>query len=76
MCFSSGDIYASLGISLSCSLEFISELFCGEVFGTFVIFSAILLPTRLPVASTVAELLRITLFEVVLNAPVADCLVG
>ena len=33
-CLSSGNIYVSLGISLSCSLITISELFCCEVFET------------------------------------------
>ena len=36
-CLSSGDIYLSLGISLSFSFVIGSELFCCEFFGTFVI---------------------------------------
>ena len=41
-CLSSGDIYLSLSISLSCSFEPVSKLFCCEVFETLVILSAIL----------------------------------
>ena len=41
-CLSSGDIYLSLSISLSCSFDPVSELFCCEVFETLVILSAIL----------------------------------
>ena len=57
-CLFSGDIYLSLGISLSrpifyASFVTISELFCGEVLETFVILSAILLPIEYPVASVV-----------------------
>ena len=39
-CLSSGDIYLSLGISLSCLFVFVSELFC-EFCETFVILSRI-----------------------------------
>ena len=48
-CLSSGDIYLSLGISSS----LVSELFCGEVFETLVILSAILFPIQSPVASAI-----------------------
>ena len=48
-----------------------SELFCGKLLETFVIPLAILLPIKSLIASTV---FWITLFEVVLSAPVADCL--
>ena len=44
---SSEDIYVSLSVFSS----FVSELFFGEVFETFVILSAILFPIKLPVAS-------------------------
>ena len=50
---SSGDIYLSLGISLSFSFVTVSELFCCEFFETFVILLAILLPIKSQVASTV-----------------------
>ena len=50
---SSGDIYLSFGISLSCSFVIVSELFCNERLGTFVILLAILLPIKSPVASAV-----------------------
>ena len=50
-CLSSGDIYLSLGISLSCSFVTVSELFCCKVFEIFVIRSGILLPIKLPVVS-------------------------
>ena len=50
-CLSIGDIYLSLGFSLSCSFVTSSELFCGKVFETFVILSAILLQIKSPVAS-------------------------
>ena len=60
-CVSSGDIYISLGISLSCSFVTVSKLFS----------LAILLPIKSPAAPVVFS---ITLFEVVLTASVADCL--
>ena len=50
-CFFSGDIYLSLGISLSCSFETVFELFCGDIFETFVILSPVLLAIKSPVAS-------------------------
>ena len=49
----SGDIYLSLGISLSFSFVTVSELFCCQFFETFVTLLAILLPFRSPVASAV-----------------------
>ena len=52
-CLSYGDIYLSLGSSLSCSFLTHSELFCCEVFETFVILSTILFPNKSPVASAV-----------------------
>ena len=75
-CLFSGDVYISLGISLcspifSSSFVTVSELFCGEVFATFVILSAIFLPIKSPVASAVFS---ITLFEADLIASLADCL--
>ena len=46
---SSGDTYLSFGVSLSnpifsVSLSTVFELFCGEIFETFMILMAILLP--------------------------------
>ena len=70
-CLSSGDVYLSLGISLSCSFVIVSELFCSELLETFVILLTILLPIKSPVASAV---FWITLLEVVLKASVADYL--
>ena len=75
-CLSSWDMYLSLGISLSSpifSSLFVtfSKLLCGEVFKTFVILFAILLPIKSPVASA---FFLIALFEAVLNASVADYL--
>ena len=52
-CLSSGDIYLSLGTSLSCSFKTVFELFCRERFETFVILLAILLPIKSPIASAV-----------------------
>ena len=57
-CIFSGNINLSLSISLSRPIIFslfvtASELFCGKVFGAFVILSAILLPVKSPVASAV-----------------------
>ena len=49
-CIFSGDIYLSLGISVS------SKLFCGDFLVTPVILSAILLPIKSPVASAVIYL--------------------
>ena len=48
-CQPSGDIYLSLGIYLSCFL-IVSELLSCEVFETFVLLSAFLLPIKSPVA--------------------------
>ena len=69
-------IYISFGISLSnpvfsISLSTVSELFCGEVFQTFVISSAVLLPNKSPAASAVFS---IASYEAVLSVFVADCL--
>ena len=53
-CLSCGDIYLSFGISLLATFE------CGSLAGFFeilVILSAILLPTKSPVASAFLELL-------------------
>ena len=47
------DIYIPLGISLSCSFVIVSELFCGELFDTYKVIFAILLPISLTVASAV-----------------------
>ena len=73
---SSVDIYLSLDISLSNPIYFllfvtVSELFCGEIFETFVILSAILLPIKSPIASAI---FRIAVFEAVLSASVANYL--
>ena len=64
-CLSSGDIYLSSGISLSFLFVIVSKLFCCEFFEISVILSAILLPTKSPVASAV---FWIALFEAVSNA--------
>ena len=47
---------------LSISSSFVSKLFCGEVFETLVILSAILFPIKLPVASAVFESLFLKQF--------------
>ena len=55
-CLSSRDIYLSSGdtyLSLGIPLIVVSELFYCEVFETFVILLAILLPIKSPVASAV-----------------------
>ena len=75
LCLFSGEVYLSLGISLSFlifSIAFItvSELFCSQVLEAFVILLAILLPVISPVASAI---FWIALFAVVLSASVADC---
>ena len=49
--FFSGDINLSLNISSS----FVSELFFDQVFGTFVVLSAILFPIKSPVTSVVFD---------------------
>ena len=41
LCLSSGDVYFSLGISLSCSFATVSELFCCEFCEIFVILLSI-----------------------------------
>ena len=68
-CLFSGDIYLSLGISLSFSFVTVSKLFCCKFFETFVILSVILLPIKSPVASSV---FLMTIFKEVLSASVAD----
>ena len=50
-CFSFGEIYLSFGISLLTSFDCISSL--RDFFDALVILSAILLPTKSPVASAV-----------------------
>ena len=45
-CLSSGDIYLSLGISLSYLFLIVSELFCAKLFATFIILLTILLPIK------------------------------
>ena len=57
-CLFSRDTYVFLGICLlnpvfSVSISTAPEWFCGENLGTFVVLSAILLPIKSPVASTV-----------------------
>ena len=47
---SSGDLYHFLSVSLSCSLLAVSKLLCVKVLE---MLSAILLPNKLPVASSV-----------------------
>ena len=63
-CLSSGDIYLSLGFSLSCSFVNDTKLFCCNFFEIFVILSG-----KSPVASAFFWML---LFEEVLSAFVAD----
>ena len=57
ICFlSSGDMYLFLGITISTSSSFVSSLLRNSLAGyfeTLVILSAILLPIKSPVASTV-----------------------
>ena len=64
LCFSSGGINITLSISSSC----VCELLFGEVFTTYVILIATLLPIISPVSSAI---FRIALFEVVLSASLA-----
>ena len=59
-CLSSGEIYISLSISLSCLSVTVSKLFYCKCFDTPVILSAILLPIKSPVTFAV---LWMTLFE-------------
>ena len=71
-CFSSGDMYLFLGVALSASTSI--SLFCNslaDVFETFVILLALLLPIKSPVASTA---FWISLFDAVLTASVVDFL--
>ena len=70
-CPPSGDIYFSLGISLSCSFLTVAELFCGEVFETFVLLPAILLRIISPFMFSI---FWIVLFEAVLSASVGNYL--
>ena len=58
-----------LGISLLCSFVTVSEIFRGESFETSVILSAISLPIRAPVASS---MFWIALFEAVSIEPFAN----
>ena len=50
-CLSSGDIYLSLGNSLSRSFVTVSELICCKFFKSIVILSAYLLPIKSSVSS-------------------------
>ena len=52
-CLSSGDVYLSLGISLSFSFVIVSQLFCGEHHETFIILLPILLPIKSQIVSAV-----------------------
>ena len=70
-CFSSEDLYLSLGISLSCLFVIDFDLFCCKFFEIFVILSTILLPIEILSASAV---LWITLFEGILSESVSDFL--
>ena len=45
--------FGDISLSLSIFSSFVSELFCGEVFETLVILSAILFQIKSPVASAV-----------------------
>ena len=77
-CLFSGDIYLSLGISLSSpifssSFVTVSGLLYSKIFETFVILTRLLLPIKSPVASAV---FWTALFEAVFNASIADCLAG
>ena len=63
-CLSSGDMYLSLGNSVSLSSA--SGVFCGDFFK-----AAILLPIKSPVAHAV---FCIAFFEAVLNTSVMNCL--
>ena len=67
VCLCSAERYLSL--SITSSFVTIPELFCGNVFETFVIHSAILFPIKSPVASAV---FWISLFKAVLSPSVAD----
>ena len=76
ICLFYGDIYLSFGLCLSnpifpISLSTVFELFCGDVFVTFVILSVILLPNKSPFFWAV---LLTILFEAVLSASAADYL--
>ena len=53
LCPSSGDIYISLGIYLSCSFVTVSKLFFCKFFEIFVILLATLLPIKSPVSSVI-----------------------
>ena len=71
-----GDVYLSLGISLSCLVFFVSfltvpELFCDENLDILAILLQTLLPMKLSVAPAI---LFITFLEIVLSTCVADCL--
>ena len=61
-CLFSGDIYLSLGISLSYALVAVSELFSCEFFETPVTLLPILLPIKSSVASSVFALIFLKKF--------------
>ena len=63
--------FLEVAISTSCSISLFCEVFADFFFETLVIFSAILLPIRAPVASAV---FWIALFEAVATASVVDIL--
>ena len=69
--FFTEDLYLSSDIFLSCTYLTVSELFCYEIFETFDILLAILLPIKWTVASGIFSIVP---FEAVLNASVAEFL--
>ena len=52
-CLSSGDIFLSLGISLSYLFVTVSQLFIRKAFETFVVLSVILLSIKSPIDSAI-----------------------
>ena len=67
-CLSSGDIYISLGISLSSSFVTVSEFFCCKFSETLVIF----LPTKSPVVSVFY--ISLLYYYINLKSPILFCL--
>ena len=62
-----GDVYLSLGISLSCSFVILSELFCCKFFVTLLAF-------LLPITSLVASPVSLLYYYINLSSSIISCL--
>ena len=68
-CLCSGDIYLSLGISLSCLFLIVSEYICGKLYEIFVIS----LPIKSPVVPAAFWYFIIIFFYINLSSSIISC---